>query len=122
MIASDIPALQRMAEASGFPYIDPQSLKVEIVMVAVDDKDKPVAAAAAHRIVEIYAWMDQDQHPALKLAELRDLQPAMVRELRAKGYAEAKAFIPPSICVSFGRRLERSFRWVKNWPSFALRF
>ena len=111
-----------MAAASGFPYVDVKSLKVECIMVAVDENDQPIAAVAAHRILESYVWMDQAQHPAVKFAALRDLQPAMVQELRMKGWDEINAFLPPTLLQTFGRRLERSFRWVRNWPSFALRF
>lgn len=119
---ADRPALERMAAASGFPYVDPKSLKVECVIVVVDDSDTPIAACAAHRIIELYGWFDHAQLPMVKLAALRHMHGAMARELREEGYNEASAFLPPTICERFGRRLERTFSWTRNWPSWAIHF
>ena len=122
MTDSDLPALRRMAEASGFPYVDPRGLKVESVIVVADENDQPVMAVAAHRIIELYGWFDVALSPIEKLTALRMAHGAMARELRQLGYNEANAFLPPTICKRFGRRLMRTFGWVENWLSFAVRF
>jgi hypothetical protein len=119
---SDLPVLQRMAEASGFPYVYPRGLKVEAVVVAVDETDQLIGAAMAHRLVEIYVLVDKAKHPAESMAALQALDAAMIRELRVKGYDSAECFLPPSIFKIFGRRLRRSFGWVENWPSLCKHF
>lgn len=118
----DISKLQAIAETSTFPYVDLQSIKVEAVYVAEDEDGNIIAATAAHRIIEIYGWVAKEHHPAVKLAALEALHDAMGRELRQRGYDEANAFLPPVIAKQFGRRLERSFGWVRNWASWALKF
>ena len=46
----------------------------------------------------------------------------MAEHLRPLGYTSVEAFLPPSVSERFGRRLERTFGWVKNWPSWTRRF
>lgn len=122
---SDIPALKRMAEASGYPYpqLSEKSGQLECVYVIANEDDQPVMACAAERICQLFLYVPTSKdsleaHPAAKLHALRLLHDAMAADLRAKGYTEANAFIPPSIAGKFGRRLMRSFGWVKNWPSW----
>ena len=116
----DRAALQRMQ--GRYPYQDPAHPMIEGCMVAVDERDEPIAAVAAERIVQIYGWFDSDTPMLTRLAAIRALHGAMVPELAAKGYREANAFLPPAICAKFGRRLERSFNWVRNWNSWCFRF
>lgn len=117
-----MPALERMAAASGFPYVDPRSEMVESCLVVVDDSDTPVMAVAAERIVQLYGWFDKDLPPVQKMTALRVAHWGMRLELMEKGYKSAEAFLPPSICERFGRRLMRSFGWVENWRSFCFKF
>ena len=120
--ASDIPKLQQMAADSGYPYPAPEDAAIEAVHVVVDENDQPVMAAAAKRIIELYLWAGAFDHPAAKLHAVRLLHESMAAELQARGYSEANAFLPPAIARKFGRRLERSFGWVRNWASWAKRF
>jgi len=121
---SDIPALRAMAEASGYPYPEISDFStrkegtIEAVLVVADDQDQPVMACAAQRIVELYLFVGDGGTPALKLHALRLLHDSMAAALRAKGYQDANAFLPPSIAAKFGRRLERTFGWVRNWQSW----
>lgn len=111
-----------MAENSGFPYIDPQSSQVESCYVVVDENDIPLMACAAERILQLYLWVGEFDHPAAKLHAIRLLQNcAMRHDLQKKGYNEVNSFLPEGIAAKFGRRLERTFGWVKNWHSWALR-
>lgn len=114
---SDLPALQQMADSSGFPYPDPSSEKLEAVLVVVDDEGKPVMAAAAEKIMQMYLWCS-DSTPYTKLGAIRLLHEEMSEILRLKGYDGVTAFLPPSVSEKFGRRLERSFSWIRNWPSW----
>src|ERR1035441_7365070 len=116
---SDIPALRDMAARSGYPYPDLASdPTLEAVLVVVDDEDRPLRAAAAKRLVELYFWCDTNLTPHENLAALRLLYDGMVEELRAKGYHSAEAFLPESVSRKFGRRLERTFGFMRNWPSW----
>jgi hypothetical protein len=90
---------------------------IEAIFVIVDDDDQPVAAFAAKRIVEIYAWIGDIPTPA-KMQAMRIGHGAMPGMLRARGYTQAEAFLPPGIAERFGRRLARSFGWVRNWSSW----
>lgn len=120
---SDLPALRAMAEASGYPYPDLSNPLIEAVHVVVDDQDQPIMACAAQRIVELYLFVSPEAtHPAAKLHALRLLHDSMAAGLRAKGYGEANAFLPPSLAAQFGRRLERTFGWVRNWASWCRGF
>lgn len=110
---SDIPILKEWAAASGFPYIEP----VDAVVV-VDEDDRPIMACAPRQIIELYLWADAGHAPPVKLHALRLLHDSMTPEMKRRGFGEVNAFIPPSIAEQFGRRLARSFGWVRNWPSF----
>lgn len=119
---SDAPSMKRIAEASGFPYVDPGSKLVESCLVVTDETGDVVAAVAAHRILELYLWKDSRLSPAASLSILRAMHNQMGLKLRDLGYTEANIFIPPTICGRFGRRLRKTFGWVSNWPSLAIRF
>ena len=115
---SDIPILRAMAEASGFPYPEISTAKLEAVVVVVDDDDRPVMACAAERIVQLYLYCGEFQRPHAKLHAIRLLHEGMARELRRKGYTSAEAFIPPTMAKQFAKRLEKMFSWRPNWSSW----
>lgn len=121
---SDIPALRAMFERSGFEYQFPdlRGDLIETVQVIVDEEDSPIMAVAAERLVQLYL-LTGEMDPAAKLAGIRTLQDATAKELKKRGYTSCEAFIPPSIAKRFGRRLERSFSWVRNpWQSWTKAF
>ncbi|MDE2099618.1 MAG: hypothetical protein KGL39_20365 [Patescibacteria group bacterium] len=118
---SDIPILRAMAEQSGFPYPELSAKRMESVWVIADENDQPVMAAAAERLVQMYLWCGEFERPHAKVHALRLLHEALSRELKGKGYDSAEAFLPPSIAARFARRLEKSFGWVRNWPSWTHR-
>lgn len=117
--ADDIPYLQAMAEASGFPY--PDAADTEVTLVVVDSENHPIMACGAKKLIELYLWVGMAT-PVTKLAGLRLLHTAMAEELRALGYSSAECFLPPKVEKQFGRRLTRSWGWVKNWASFNIHF
>jgi len=118
MIAADMPMLKAMATSSGFPYPDLSDPLIEAVYVALDDAGRPIAAVAAKRILELYLIGNSEMHPASKLHVIRILHDSMRVVLRKSGYSEVNAFLPPAIASSFGHRLERTFGWRPNWPSW----
>ncbi len=118
---SDIPTLRAMAEASGYPYPD-LAEPLEAVVVLADDQDRPVMAVAAKKLVELYLWCGKGLTPHENIAALRLLHEGMIEELKTKGYNEGvEAFLPPAISAKFGKRLEKTFGWVKNWESWGRR-
>jgi len=118
---SDIPTLRAMAGASGYPYPD-LAEPLEAVLVLADDQDRPIMAVAAKKLVELYLWCGYEMSPHENIAALRLLHEGMVGELKAKGYNESNAFLPPQIAGKFGKRLEKTFGWVKGWPNWSRRF
>lgn len=121
--SDDIPILREFYTESEFAYNFPDLEKLEAVVVVVDENDRPLMAAAAERLIQLYLFCPQDGHPAAKLHGIRLLHQAMVVKLREKGYNSAEAFLPPSIALRFGRRLERSFGWWRNaWTSWTVNF
>ena len=111
-----------MAAASGFPYPDFDSPLIEDVWVVADEQDRPVMALAAERIVQLYLWAKPGAPPAERLHILRLLDEAVRPALKAYGYSEMNAFIPPELAKRFGRRLQRTFGWRPNWPSWCKLF
>lgn len=119
--ADDIPILDAMAQASGFPYPALTDPLLESVVVIADADDKPIAACAAKRLVELYLYSGNSPAPVRMQAVVR-LHEAMTQALREKGYNSSEIFLPPQIAQKFGRRLERTWGWVRNWPSWTKRF
>lgn len=119
---SDIPRLSELADASGFPYPDPYSPAIEAALVVCDDDGKIICAAAFERIVQGFLWIDKSAGPVRCLSAIRTIHEPMAEELRRQGYREANVFVPPQLERSFGKRLERCFGWVRNWPSWAKHF
>ena len=117
----DLPTLQAIGKANGFEYVDPKAADIESALVVVDDNGRFLMACAAERIVQLYLWSAEFE-PAAKLHALRLLHREMAVRLKQAGYTEANAFPPPQIAEKFGRRLERTFGWVRNWPSWAIHF
>lgn len=118
----DLPVLHAMAEASEFPYPELSEARLASCYVVVDDQDRPIMACAAEQILQLYLFVGDVDGAAAKLHAIRLLHDAMAADLKEKGYREVNAFLPPSIARKFGRRLERSFGWVRNWASWAKGF
>lgn len=118
----DIPALKAIYERQGFPYAFPDLNKMEAVLVVTDENGEPVAAIAAEKLVQLYLFVGTMEHPATALAIIRLMHAELSKVLKSKGYSSAEAFLPPSIARRFGRRLERTFGWVRNWPSWTKGF
>ena len=121
---NDIPALRAMYEAQGFAYEFPDlnGPLMETTLVVADDDGTILAAVAAERLIQLYFLCGPTDHPATKLAIIRALHPAMADVLREKGYHSVEAFLPPELAATFGGRLERTFRWAKNWQSWTKGF
>lgn len=119
---SDIPILQELAVKSGFPYPNLDHQHIEAVEVVTDSEGRIIMACAAKRLVELYLYVDQERSSAVKMSAIRQLHQGMAEKLRAKDYNSCEVFLPPQIAEKFGKRLERTWNWVKNWQSWTTRF
>ncbi len=84
---------------------------------------KIVMAALARLTCEIYLLADPHAGtPRQRYARLLELHRAGAADLRARGLADAHAWLPPRIAARFGRRLE-SFGWLRDndWTPYCLR-
>ena len=117
----DIPKLQEIADKTGFPYPDLLGENIEGVCVVEDEHGNIVAACAAKRLLELYLYCGAGK-PVQKTQAIRLLHEHLAAQLKEKGYDDANVFLPPSLAEKFGRRLERSFGWMKAWPSWTKRF
>ncbi len=116
---ADGPALLKIAEENGFPYVDPFGPNIEASAAVACEDGTLVMAVAAARSVELYLWATKIS-PAAKIYALRLMHQSIAAQLAEKGYKEANAYLPPSVARSFGKRLERTFGWVKNWASWCV--
>jgi hypothetical protein len=112
--AEDVPILKRHAEATEFPYPDFDDPHVEAFLVVVDSEDRPIVACAAKRLIELYGYFDPNCSPSLRMKAMGMLHEGMAVALRTNGYNTASVGIHPRLAKTFGRRLERSFGWLKN--------
>ena len=115
--AEDAPAIESLISATNLPYPSLSSPLIECVQVVIDDSGKIVAAFIAERLVQGYLLMTE-MEPHAKLHAIRLLHSEIPNILRAKCYDSIEAYLPPKLAACFGRRLERSFGWVKNWCSW----
>lgn len=124
MRQTDIPVLKLIFAAQGFEYFFPDLTGplIEAVHVVVDENDKPLCAVAAQRTIELYLFAGAIGPPHVRLHAIRLLHESLIPALKAKGYREVNAAIPPDIANSFGKRLCKTFDWVQNWVSFRKRF
>ncbi len=119
---SDVQILDKRARESGFPYPAFDDPLIEAIVVIADDDDHPITACTAKRLVELYLYPNPDAPPALMLNAIAFLHQAMANALRQKSYNSAELSLPPQISKIVGRRLERSFGWVRNWQSWYKKF
>jgi hypothetical protein len=122
MKLEDVPVLRELHREAGYDYEFPDltTKEIEDVTVVVDENDQPLAAGVAKRTLELYLIMGRAGHPLVKIKRIRELHQEMTKKLKAKGFTEANAFLPPELADSYGRHLAR-FGWLKNNPSFAIR-
>jgi hypothetical protein len=118
---ADLAALERMHAAQGFGYPFPDVADPIFLskLVVEDDAGQPVMASLVRMTAEVYLLMDRSAAPPKASWErLLALHAAAERAARARGLADAHAFLPPQIERTFARRLVR-LGWVKDpWPAY----
>jgi hypothetical protein len=110
---SDLSTLQALAAATGTPWPS----RVELLLVVADDDDAPIAAFWAEQILG--AGLCIGQMPPLEaIHALRLLEAEAIPALRARGWRSIHAFVGPELEKAFGRRIIRTFGWVRCWTAF----
>ncbi len=123
MQPEDIPVLEAMmagAESRGLPYPPLDGPHIEAVQV-VEENGEVIGAAIAKSIIELYLVGDPSHHPKVRMNAVTLLHQGMIANLAELHYHEANIFLHPKLVKVFGRRLERSFGWMRNWDSWFLR-
>lgn len=123
MLDSDVPILESWRAKTPFPYVEFDCPTLEGIWVLADHENRPLMAVMANRLVEIYLLAPPTHSiPAQRFVHaMRLFQDAAEVPLWEAGYSNVEAFLPPTIAQRFGRRLERTFGWVRNWPSWSKR-
>ena len=119
----DIPAVEELHRASGFDYPLPDFFGGDFarVSVVVDEDDKVIQVIAAKKTVEMYLLMDGAwRNPRWRLQALMQGHEEMRLKLIESGYTDVNCWLPPEVEKSFGRRLERIFKWIPSrWKSYS---
>ncbi len=119
---SDIPILRQFAKSSGFEYPRINDPGIETVLVVADGNDRPIAAVAAKRLVEVFCWLNPKAGAALRNEAISAAHPPMIKALKLRGYDCAEAFIPPQLLRrGFGRILTERYGWYRNLVSLGKR-
>lgn len=141
---TDLDTLLAMHRAQGFEYPFPHLRDPLFVSKLVLCEDSPrishartcregnrdsvegkiVMAALARLTCEIYLLADPHAGtPRQRYSRLLELHRAGSADLRARGLADAHAWLPPRIATRFGRRLE-SLGWLRDddWTPYCVRF
>lgn len=123
---SDLDALRCMHVRQGFDYAFPDLADPIFVskLVVEDESGRAVMASLARLTCEMYLLADPEAaQPRDRFARLLALHAAGERDLLARGFDDAHAWLPPPIAKRFGRRLQ-ALGWVRDdaWTPYCRRF
>lgn len=92
------------------------------MLVVADKDDRPIAAAAAKRLIEVFGWFNPDARADLRSEAIAMLDSALTEALKRLGYECAEIFLPPTLeRRGFGGFLMKRFGWYRNWTSYGKR-
>lgn len=120
--ASDDARLKEIYAEMGFSYQFPNLSEPQFVNIQVAEDDGVVVGAIASRMtVETYLLMDKGwKTPGWRQEILMQLHLSAHKAVKALGYTDANAWVPPEVVKSFGRRLQRVFGWKRSvWEVFS---
>ena len=121
----DLPTLKEIYDTAGYKFDWPDLLSDEFlsVEVVVDERDRPLMAAAAKKSVELFLICAPggNLHPAMKMKAIWLLHLALRDALTLLGFYEATAFLPPELEKNYGRHLQRKFSWLPTWKAFCIK-
>ena len=118
----DIPKLREIYAEMGFDYAFPDLLSPQFVNVMVlEDDGVPVMAIASRKTVETYLLMKKGwRTPGWRQEAFLQLHLGAHKAVKALGFTDVHAWVPPQVSKSFGRRLQRVFGWKKSvWDVFS---
>ena len=123
--AGDLAILRRMHAGQGFEYPFPEVDDPLFVskLIVEDDAGVPVMAGLARVTCETYLLMDSSVGtPSERYARLAALDRLGAADLRARGFQDAHAWLPPSIARKFGKRLGE-LGWIRDdaWTPYCRR-
>ena len=119
---ADIPKLRAIYGEMDFDYSFPDLLSPQFVNVMVLEEDgEPVMAIASRKTVETYLFMRKSwKTPGWRQEAFLQLHLAAHKAVKALGFTDCHAWVPPRVAKSFGRRLQRVFGWKKSvWDVFS---
>lgn len=122
MVAEDVSKLRQIYDEMGFDYQFPDLLSPEFVNVMVlEDEGVPVMAIASRKTVETYLFMKKGwRTPGWRQECFLQLHLAAHKAVKALGFTDVHAWVPPQVAKSFGRRLQRVFGWKRSiWEVFS---
>jgi hypothetical protein len=111
---SDVPAIRALFAQQGIEYPEPDWSQM-FGVVLVGESGEIRQALLHRRTVEDYAVVDTGAWatPGVKAERFKELDRASVRGLRAQGYFDQHAWIPPK-CRAFARRMMKEMGWGKS--------
>jgi hypothetical protein len=117
----DEPILREIYERAGYGQAFPENLAEYFIVT--DDAGCPIMAAGYTLVPEItlICAPGGSTHPLVKLKGITLLHESVRDTLAAKGFKEAFASIPPQLERSYGRHLQRHFKWLESWKTFRIR-
>jgi hypothetical protein len=117
----DEPILREIWERAAYGDEFPDNLSDYFVVT--DDGGCPIMAAGAKLIPEmtLICAPGGSTHALVKVRGLCLLHDQLRDTLAAKGYTEAIASVPPQLERSYGRHLQRHFRWLLSWTTYRIR-
>ncbi len=106
----------------GLDYKFPDLSQPQFVDIEIAEEDGLIIGAIASRkTVETYLLIDPDwKTPGWRQEALMQLHLSAHGAVKALGFTDANAWVPPQVVKSFGRRLQRVFGWKKSvWDVFS---
>jgi hypothetical protein len=119
---SDLEVLKKIHVRQGFDYVFPNvASPLFVSKIVLEDSSVPVMASFARVTCEIYLLADPLAGKARdRYASMLTLHRAAADDLRARGFEDAHAWLPPRIARRFGKRLEH-LGWVRDdrWTPYS---
>lgn len=121
MAAPDAAKIKAIYDAHGAPYPWPDLNDQTFMAVRVAEADGEIVGAfAARRTAEVFLFLRREWGtPGFRYDALQRMQRDGLGILRGHHVNDCHALIPPTVCRSFGRRLEALGWWRPDWPLWA---
>lgn len=118
---SDFDAVKRLHVKSGLPTacFPPLNNPNVVVQLVTEEAGSVVQFGCVKLTGEAFVLLDHDHsNPGERWTHLGDLAAMVLRGAAEKGIEDVSAWIPPSLCDSFGKRLEALGAIRSPWPNY----